>query len=332
MTQQLSGIPGGVGLTVEEYADFLGEEYLSSFIADGGAAVRFAACGNAEIAQRWHNALRHSAHVAGYHLVAIDAAETKVHMLQEVFFAAARTVPWRELAVRAVRVAYDREGMPAGDSVLLTRVAAQHEVDARELNLTMRRALEFDILHDSRLSLDFRRAMLRLCQAELAGGQAAADDRLDILAWLHGDPVPLTRLRALLVSSRIDRSSARGQLLSLATWLAKTGGRGLVLDFDLDRLAVVRRPPAAEREGQYYSRAAILDAYEVLRQLIDATDDLHHCLVVATLPPALVTDDARGLPAYSALHLRVADEVHDRRRANPFAALVRLEARLEVIA
>ena len=38
-----------------------------------------------------------------------------------------------------------------------------------------------------------------------------------------------------------------------------------------------------------------------------------------------------GLPAYSALHLRVIDEIRDRRRANPFAALVRLETRLEAI-
>jgi hypothetical protein len=240
-------------------------------------------------------------------------------------------VRWRDLAVHAVRAAYTREGLPAGDSVLLQRVAAEHGVDALELRLTMRRALEYDILADTRLALDFRRAMLRLCQAELTGGPAAADERNDVLAWLHGEPVPLTRLRALLISARIDRSTARSLLLSLASWLAKTGSQGLVLDLDLERLAVVRRPPAAEREGHYYSRAAILDAYEVLRQLIDATDDLHHCLVVATLPPPLVTDEARGLPAYSALHLRVADEVHDRRRANPFAALVRLEARLEVI-
>ncbi|MGH3302795.1 MAG: hypothetical protein ACRDOK_14135 [Streptosporangiaceae bacterium] len=40
----------------------------------------------------------------------------------------------------------------------------------------------------------------------------------------------------------------------------------------------------------------------------------------------------RGLPAYAALHLRVADEVRDRRRANPFAALARLEVRLEAVA
>ena len=67
----------------------------------------------------------------------------------------------------------------------------------------------------------------------------------------------------------------------------------------------------------------------MLRQLVDATDSLRGVLVAVALPPQLVSDDARGLPAYSALQLRVVDEVRDRRRANPFAALVRLETRLE---
>ena len=70
----------------------------------------------------------------------------------------------------------------------------------------------------------------------------------------------------------------------------------------------------------------------MLRQFIDATDELRGVLVIAVMPPVLMTDDARGLPAYTALQLRVADEVRDRRRANPFAALVRLEVRMEAVA
>ena len=81
----------------------------------------------------------------------------------------------------------------------------------------------------------------------------------------------------------------------------------------------------------YYSKAAVLDAFEVLRQLIDSTDDLRGVLVLAVVPPELLTDPNRGL-SYTALQLRVADEVRDRRRANPFAALVRLEVRLEAVA
>jgi hypothetical protein len=106
----------------------------------------------------------------------------------------------------------------------------------------------------------------------------------------------------------------------------------LVVLFDYGRLAEARRPPAEARTGFYYSKAAVLDAYEVLRQFIDATDELRGFLAVAVISPELMTDESRGLPAYSALQLRVADEVRDRRRANPFAALVRLEVRLEAVA
>lgn len=78
-------------------------------------------------------------------------------------------------------------------------------------------------------------------------------------------------------------------------------------------------------------RGIALDAYEVLRQLIDATDELEGVLLVVLVPPELVTDELRGLPAYSALQLRVADEVRDRRRPNPYAAMVRLGVRLEAV-
>ncbi len=104
-----------------------------------------------------------------------------------------------------------------------------------------------------------------------------------------------------------------------------------MLDVDLDRLAVSRRPPVEERDGLYYTKAGLLDTYEVLRQLVDAADTLRGVLVMVSLPPELITDDVRGLPAYSALLLRVVDEVRDQRRANPYAALVRLETRLEVV-
>ena len=102
--------------------------------------------------------------------------------------------------------------------------------------------------------------------------------------------------------------------MSLTRWLPRAGRAGARLD--LDRLAVARGRPR-ERDGFYYSKAAALDAYEVLRQLIDATDELRRAVVVVMLPPELVTDETAGLPAYSALQLRVVDEVRDRRRANP---------------
>jgi hypothetical protein len=67
-----------------------------------------------------------------------------------------------------------------------------------------------------------------------------------------------------------------------------------------------------------------MDAYEVLRQFVDATDELEGCLIGVLAPLEFLDDERRGVERYTALKLRVWDEVRDRQRANPLAALVRL--------
>jgi hypothetical protein len=99
-----------------------------------------------------------------------------------------------------------------------------------------------------------------------------------------------------------------------------------VLCLDIRRLGFARRPAPEERQGLYYTKAALLDSYEMLRQLVDNTDELGHCLVVVLAATEFLTDPLRGVDAYQALKLRIADDVRDRRRDNPFASLVRLGA------
>jgi P-loop Domain of unknown function (DUF2791) len=327
-----AGVPlGGTGLSAESYADFVGKEYLGDYIRGGGAAVRFVVAGSDEVATRWHSNLRGAADAEGYQYVAIDASQVRVHLVDQVYAAVAREVDWRDLAQRQVRAAWENLGLtPARPAELTVAAVAQyHEVDPREAARSIRRQLEAALLHDVALAREFRLAVLRLCQAELGTGEVAESERAAVLGWLRVEPVALRSLRPASLYARVGRHNARSLLVSLAAWRARVAGTGLVLDLDLVRLAVSRRPPVDERAGLYYSKAAALDTYEVLRQLVDATDNLRGVFAAVTLPPALVGDDARGLPAYSALHLRIVDEVRDRRRANPFAALVRLETRLE---
>src|SRR6266542_1396225 len=308
------GVPAvGAGLEVEDYLEFLGKEYLAGFIRQGGAAVKVVVAGDDDVAARFHAGLAADAAAEGFVYAAVDAAATRAHLADQLFFAVAGQVDWAALASRAVRAAHD-------------------EVDARELYRSVRRALEHALLGATGLAHEFRLAMLRLCQAELGVGEVDVAERDAVLGWLKGERVALALLRRSLIYGRIGRHSAQAMLTSLASWLPRVGHGGLVLDIDLARLAVGRRPPVEQREGVYYSKAAVLDAYEVLRQLIDATDVLSAAMVVVVVPPELLTDEVRGLPAYSALHLRVADEVRDRRRPNPYAGLVRLETRMEAVA
>ncbi len=265
-------------------------------------------------------------------LAAVDAADIRVHMVDQLWFAVARQVDWRSLAIRAVSRAYDELGLPTSvDRVAVAEVAERHVVDARELARSVRRGLEAQLLHDHSLVREFRLALLRLCQAELGTGEVTSAERAAVAGWLTGEKVALRDLRTASLYARLGRHNARELLVSLAAWLNSGGGPGLVVDIDLARTAMARHPPIDERVGVYYSKAAVLDAYEVLRQLIDATDVLRGAFIAVALPPDLVTDEVRGLPAYGALHLRVIDEVRDRRRANPYAALVRLETRLEAV-
>jgi hypothetical protein len=327
------GFPlGGSGLTAESYADFIAKEYLGDYVRHGGATVKIIVPGSAEVGERWHRLLAAAAADDGYLYAAVDAADVRVHLIDQVYAAVARQVDWEDLVRRQVQLAWDDIGLPAPspDQLTVAEVAALHEVDVREASRSMRRHLESVLLHDAALAREFRLALLRLCQAQLGTGDVAAAEREAVLAWLRVEPVALSALRAASLHSRIGRHNARAMPVSLAAWRSRTAGTGLVLDLDLERVAVSRRPPVEERTGQYYSKAAVLDAYELLRQLIDATDQLRGVFVAVTLPPDLVADDGRGLPAYSALHLRIVDEVRDRRRANPFAALARLETRLEV--
>ncbi|MDQ2848572.1 MAG: DUF2791 family P-loop domain-containing protein [Actinomycetota bacterium] len=323
---------GGGVMNAEAYAAFLGQEYLASYLPAGGGSVKLAVTGNADVAARFERTLRAAANEQHCQLVSLSAETTKAQMIDQVFIAVARQIDWRQVAAAVVETAYDDIAVPAASGRLtVAEVAADHDLDPRELYRSVRRQLEQLLLADPSLPRELRRALLRLAQAQLGSGDVHAAEAAVVLGWLTGEKIGLRELREAMIYARIGRHNARTMLTSIGRLLLRTGLRGLVLHIDLTRLAQVRRPPAPERTGIYYSKAAVLDAYELLRQLIDATDDLVGMLVVAVLPPELVSDEKRGLPCYAALQLRVADEVRDRRRANPFASLVRLDVRLEAV-
>ena len=329
--QQALTVLGGGSLTVPEYSAFLQEHYLSEFLPAGGAAVKMAVAGSPDTAARLDRAVGAAADATGCLFVAVSAEDVRLDQVEQLFFAVARHVDWDALAAAIVRSAYDATSMPAGDTLTVTEVAAVHGLDARELYRSVRRELEDRLLRNPALARELGRAVFRLAQGQLGSGDIAPAEQAAVLGWLRGEKVAVAALRPALIHTRITRHNARHLLLSLTRLLLDAGHAGLVLSLDYARLAEGRRPPVEQRSGLYYSKAAVLDAFEVLRQLIDATDELRGMLVIAVVAPELVTDESRGLPSYAALQLRVADEVRDRRRANPFAALVRLEVRLEAV-
>ena len=154
---------------------------------------------------------------------------------------------------------------------------------------------------------EFRTAMLRLCQAQLHSGQVVDAEHAAVLDWLRGDLRQISVLKSALIFRRIGRHNARHLLYSLAHWLAVNDRAGLALLLDIRRLGFARRPSPDERHGHYYTKAALLDAYEVLRQLVDNTDEMANCIVMVVAShrvPVRRGPRARRLPGAEAAHLR----------------------------
>lgn len=313
-------------ITAPEYIGFLDREYLADYVTKGGAAVKFAVVsGSPDV---FHANLARAAQARDYVHVRVDADVMRVHMIDQVFFAVARQVDWFGLAESFVCDALDRLRLspPEEGGITAEALAAHYSLDAAELARDVRRELQQSLLRDYEMAQEFRRAMLRICEAVIDSSDAAAAESDAVLEWLRGELRLVSRLRPAAIFRKIARHNARHMLFSLARWLTRNGHAGLVLDLDVTRCAVAKRPPPEERDGLYYSKAAVMDAYEVLRQLIDATDELRSCLVVVVSGPELLTDEKRGVESYPALQLRIIDEVRDRRRDNPFSSLVRVGA------
>jgi len=315
-------------IAVEEYLPFLVREYLADYVARGGAAVKFVVPSDDEVASAFCEGFSGAAAHAGYAVASVDAAETRVHLVEQVFFDVARQIDWDGLAtVAAARAATDAGYPPPEDQGLsIERLAAHHHVDPRELKRDLDRALQTTVQRDYAMVSEFRTAMLRLCQAQLRSGQVSDAEHGAVIEWLQGDLRQISALRSALIFRRIGRHNARQLLFSLAHWLAVNDRAGLALVLDLRRLGFARRPSPEERHGHYYTKAALLDVYEVLRQMVDNTDEMAHLVLVVVAAPAFLSDTGRGLDAYQALKLRVFDEVRDSMRDNPLSSLVRLGA------
>ena len=100
----------------------------------------------------------------------------------------------------------------------------------------------------------------------------------------------------------------------------KAGARGLLLTLDLRPALRVGAPGDATLR---YSHAAVMDLYEVLREIIDDIEHLPGLFLLGLADQSLVAGDhRRTLDTYKALEMRIWPDVRPGDRQNPLAPLV----------
>jgi hypothetical protein len=310
-------------LPLAEWLAVVEREYLSAFVPSGGAAVKLAILDDDAIGTASASLVRlGQAHAMM--AVQLDAGRTRIHLMHELFFAVARELPWDRLLQRYLEELFNTHSYPwprPGEMVALADLAATFAVAPNLLSRHLDQWLTADLWDDRRLAQDFRAAMLWLSLARLEpDGSETAEP---VMQWLRGEKVAPGLLRTADISVRISRTNARAMLVSLCHFLRKAGAAGLLLVLDVRQLS--RAAPAGDMLR--YSPAAVMDTYEVLREIIDDAEHLPGLFVAVLADAALATgDQRRALGQYAALQMRVWPDVRPGDRQNPVAPLVWLAA------
>ena len=315
-------------LALQDWLHFIRNDYLDGFIDDGGSALKFAVPVKEDLAPLLKEQFARDARDLGYLVVEVDAGVTRVHMLQEIFFRIAEQIDWRLLARLVVLklcedLPYDTRVVdPLGDSPILEEISAANDVPESQVALDLRRRLPAAVTQNRGMSRDFRLAMTQLCITEM-GGTAQNHEAVPLVEWLTGVNRRVSSVRHYLIYNGILRTNARHFLESLLYWIRFVGYSGTAVILDASRVTLRRNP----RDGlRFYSRSAVMDHYELLRELIDGADRLDGLMMVVLAGEDFLDDDIRGkgFSIYQALRSRIADEVRSRTQANPLATLVRL--------
>jgi P-loop Domain of unknown function (DUF2791) len=313
--------------SASDWLAVIDREYLEDFVREGGAAVKFAVPDSEESLCLIREGLREAAERHRFQFTSVDASTTRIHLIDRLFHDVARQTDWDGLTRAFLTELFAESGFrlpPDGGELTLRRLAELNDIPEPLFRTQAHSLIVNSLYHDYAMAQEFRLAMIFLCRGQLDPsdnpGLAAA-----IKEWLKGELRLVSAVKGALIFQKIARHNARHMLVSLAHWLKRAGKSGLVLVLDISRYTDARRPQEREDgSGFYYSTAATLDAYEVLRQLIDGTDELEYSFVCVIADPIFLADDRRGLRAYQALNMRIADEVRDRFRQNPLASLARL--------
>jgi len=187
------------------WLDVIRQEYLNDFVRAGGAAVKVAVAENDAARHGLRDDLRRLGEAAGYQVAVVDAAQTKVQMIDRVFHAVAGQMPWEQTAraFLARTIADSGYQLPTDRTNLtLAALAEVNDVPERRLHTSITDILWRELFKDYAMSQEFRLAMVRLCRAQLSPDDEPAVTE-SVMAWLRGELRRISEVKRALIFQRI---------------------------------------------------------------------------------------------------------------------------------
>ena len=314
-------------LASRDWLAVLQQEYLQSFVREGGGAIKVAVFPDQGSLVDCQQELHGLANTEGYLFAKVDARYTKVHLVERLFHKVAKHVDWDDLAYRFVHRLLEEHGyqIPTNrHEFSLRQVAALNERKEPMLRRDVQTWLEKSIEGDAGLCREFRMAMIHLCLAQLEACDADQVVANSVKEWLCGELRLISGVKKAMIYQKVARHNARHMLTSLTRWLRLTGKGGLMLSVDISRY-FGKRGESPTDGSLSFTPSATMDLFELLRQFLDTSEEIEGLLMTILAPQEFLTDSRRGVDRYEALKLRVWDDIRPKHRQNPLASLVRIQ-------
>ena len=317
-----------LAMSTEDWLGFLRREYLETCIREGGASTKFCVPLTDLARETLYRGLRGHADSLGYVFAEVDSSETRANLVDHIFFRVAEQIEWDQLGRRvlAALCELNKFQLPdCGEKPFYEAVAERNGMDSKAALILLRQKLTDHVFRRPALARDFRIAMFQICYAQLTGSPDGTVAVSVLSDWLTGRNKNISAVKPYNIFNRITRANARHFIESLFQWVRIAGYPGTIVQLDIHRVATSKNP---KDDLLYYTSAALLDVYEVLREFIDATDRLSGSLLVVVPDESFLDEEntSRGIGRYEALKFRIYDEVRSRQQVNPMAALVRLSS------
>ena len=290
-----------------------------------------------------------------------DGRPPQLHRIERFYAAVTENVDWQDWAREQARNVLERLGLhiPPGTSLGDIQAIAEANKADRDYLIQQYKGEARRSVQDRSMTVEFRNAITNLWVDQLLP-DTSTPGRSDVLtAWLRGETLPPGGARVLKgcqIYGRISSINARHYLVSFCEWTRRVGRAGvlIVLDFrayertgsasnrpngtlaasksaseqgaPIEELRRRLQDSGSEAAPLRYSKKPYEQMLSLLRRFIDEVDRFPSLalIVLTSLQYSGNDDRVRRYTDYVALNTRIGNEVADKNRPNPDAALVRL--------
>lgn len=307
-------------------SDFWIDHYLKQFICSGGSKIKFVSgrpgCGKTCFLRVLEDAARN----LNYKVASFSASKIWLHDFSLIYLEVLRQCDIMDIlhacAATIIRnMGYDPAEIPDGMTFIdyLSEQGAADALTRREIRLQLKTMFMDNPLLDNNFALS-----CTLLTGGILGHPTLEDANRDLLmGYLHGEPgIKNALLRSLgLAPEKLTKYNARHMFRSLSEIIRIGGFAGLLITID-DMDILLNRSGMQEL---HYTTSRRMDTYESIRQLIDSIDTMRNIMFVFAFDRALLDDIKNGIQCYSALVMRIQNEILSE-RFNCFNGIVDLDA------